>query len=107
VIRGLFSVLMMLLTLHVSAAEALRACADQEQHAPAQHEDCDKTDTRAPKAPTSCCDAMASCSTTLAIDGAADEERVIPDRDAMLPRSATLPSALEQSPEPPPPKGKA
>ena len=106
-IRGFFSILMMLLTLHVSAAEALRACANQEQHAPAQHEECDKTEKPAPETPASCCDAMASCSTTLAIDGAADEERVIPDRDPMIAAAASKPAALDQSPEPPPPKGKA
>lgn len=106
-IRGFFSVLMMLLTLHVSAAEALRACANQEQHAPTQHEECDKTEKPAPKTPASCCDAMASCSTTLAIDGAADEERVVPDRNPMMARAALEPDALERTPEPPPPKGKA
>ena len=106
-IRDFFSVLMMLLTLNVSAAEALRACANQEQHAPAQHEDCDKTEKPVEKTATTCCDAMASCSTTLAIDGAADEERVIPDRDPVMARAASEPDALERTPEPPPPKGKA
>ena len=106
-IRGFFSILMMLLTLHVSAAEALRACANQEQHAPAQHEECDTTEKPAPETPTSCCDAMASCSSALAIDGAAEEERVIPDRDVEIPGNHTLRSAVEQTPEPPPPKGQA
>ena len=106
-IRRVFSVLMMLLTLNVSAAEALRACASQEKHSAPQHENCDKQEKPVEKAPSQCCDAMASCSFTLAIDGAADEERVIPGRDVATPSDHTLRSAAERTPEPPPPKGKA
>ena len=105
-IRGLVSILMMLLTLNVSAAEALRACADQAKHSAPQHEDCDKPEQKVPSQQASqCCAAMASCSFTLAIEGSPDEERVIPDRDLEIPGDHTLRSAAEQTPEPPPPKG--
>ena len=104
-IQRLVSLVMILMTLNVSAAEALRACANQDTHQKSTHEGCEKP---APKAvTTTCCDAMASCSTNLEIDGAADEARVIPDRDIVNAGAAGVPSALERTPEPPPPKGLA
>ena len=102
--RYLFSLAMLLLTLNVSAAEALRACANKAAQK-ATHEHCEKPAQEPVKA--TCCDAMASCSTTIAIDGAADEARVIPDRGAEIFATATEPLALERAPEPPPPKGQA
>ena len=103
-IGRVFSLVMMLLTLNVSVAEALRACARQEKHSAPQHQNCEKTEQPAPQSSSQCCAAMASCSFTLAIDGAADEERVIPDREVKIPGDYTLRSAAERTPEPPPPK---
>jgi hypothetical protein len=103
-VRYLFSLAMLLLTLNVSVAEALRACANKAEQK-ATHENCEKP-AQQPVSAT-CCDAMASCSTTVAIDGAADEARVIPDRGAEIFARAAGPSALERAPEPPPPKGQA
>ena len=103
-IRRVFSLMMLLLTLNVSVAEALRACASQEKHSAPQHQNCEKPEKPVQQSASQCCDAMASCSFTLAIDGAADEERVIPDRDVAPPREASLLSAAERTPEPPPPK---
>jgi hypothetical protein len=105
--RRFFAVLMMLVTLHVSAAEALRACASQSSHhQQVKHDGCD---TPAPvKAPTtSCCAAMFSCGVSLAIDGAGDEARITPDRRAVIAGRTSMVSALERTPEPPPPKGQA
>ena len=104
--RRFSSILMVLQTLHVSAAEALRACESQPTHHQEKHDECEKpAPVKAP--PTTCCDAMASCSTTLSIDGAEGESRVIPDRDPMIAAATLAPSALERTPEPPPPKGQA
>jgi hypothetical protein len=102
--RRFFSLLMMLVTLNVSAAEALRVCAGQEKHA-APREHCDEP---APvKAPPTCCDAMTSCTFTLIVDGATDEERVVPDADAVISPALFAPATQPRSPEPPPPKGMA
>ena len=98
---------MILATLHVSAAEALRACAEQPDHHPVQHEDCEKPAPAKALQMQNCCAAMTSCSVSIAIDGAADESRVIPDRTATIPARTWLLSALRQAPEPPPPKGQA
>ena len=103
-VRYLFSLAMLLLTLNVSAAEALRACANKAEQT-ATHENCEKPSQQPVK--TTCCDAMASCSTTIAIDGAAGEARVIPDRGAEIFATAAQPSALQRAPEPPPPKEQA
>ena len=110
VTHRLFSLVMILLTLNVSAAEALRVCASQAKHEmqhATKHEGCEKPEPAPVKAPTTCCDAMASCTATLEIDGAADQTRVIPDRDIEMPAATRAPSALERTPEPPPPKGLA
>lgn len=106
-LRRLASLAMVLLTLNVSAAEALRACAKQERQTTQQHKGCEKPETPATQQPAQCCAAMASCMTTIEIDGAADEARVTPDREGMIPRAASRPSAIARTPEPPPPKGLA
>ncbi len=99
---------MILLTLNVSAAEALRACASQASHetAPrASHEDCDKTEKAPAPTATTCCDALSSCGPSISIDSAIDDEGVIPDRGTMGAGATRAPETLEQTPEPPPPKG--
>jgi hypothetical protein len=98
--------MMMLVTLHVSAAEVLRACATQSNHHQVKHEGCDKPSSSKTLA-TSCCAAMTSCGISLVFDGATDESRTSPDRAPLIPVRASLPSALGRTPEPPPPKGMA
>ena len=104
-----------LLTLNLSAAEIMRVCASQSEHQqqapmPAEHhqhhaptpvpsgEDCDKP------AQKKCCAAVSSCGPTLAIDGAVADSIVVPDRKVSITGTAGAPTALERSPEPPPPK---
>jgi hypothetical protein len=118
VIRRLLAIVVALLMLNVSVAEALRVCASEAtheapiaaEHAEHQHHSAPAEpteDDEAPADPASCCAAMTSCGISLALDGAADEQRISPDRDPVIALTATAPSALERSPEPPPPKGQA
>ena len=99
---------MILLTLNVSAAEALRVCASQSSHETkqaAEHKECDQPETPPAQAPTACCDALSTCGPSISIDSVDDEEGVIPGRGTMTVGATRAPATLEQTPEPPPPKG--
>ena len=104
-IRRFIALLLTLVTLNVSAAEALRVCANQQKHA-AKHDGCEKpAPAKAPVA--TCCDALASCGFALALDGASSADHVVPDVAPVIVSAATAPATLTRSPEPPPPKGLA
>jgi hypothetical protein len=108
VIRRLLALTTLLLTLNVSAAEALRVCASQSSHEAKQateHKDCDKPESPPTQAPTACCDALSSCGPSISIDSVDDEGGVTPDRGTMTACGTRAPATLEQTPEPPPPKG--
>ena len=113
-LRRIGLLLSALLTLNLSAAEILRVCASQSEHqaetpVAAEHQHHAPAETPAEKdcetpAQTKCCAAVSSCGPTVAIDGAADASSVMPDREVTVSGTARAPTALERSPEPPPPK---
>jgi hypothetical protein len=104
-IRRFLALLLTLVTLNVSAAEALRVCANQQKHA-TKHDGCEKpAPAKAPLA--TCCDALATCGFTLALDGASIADHVVPDAAPVMLSAAIAPATQTRSPEPPPPKGLA